>query len=96
MMTLVNPFKFTNVFFITKAFKYYSETALLFFGGKKKYKGLLLKYLKIALATFLNSESGIFLERNASPSDKLKLTIKLTRPISPIPITDQKNICLFT
>lgn len=69
---------------------------VFFFGGKKKCEGLYKKYLKIARATCLSSESGIFRERKASPSDKLKLTIKLTKPISPIPRIDHKNISCVT
>ena len=38
-----------------------------------------------------NSDKGIFLERNANNIESVKLTIKLIKPINPIPIMDQKN-----
>ena len=39
-----------------------------------------------------NSESGMFLERKANNIDKVKLTIKLIKPMQPIPNTDQKKV----
>ncbi len=43
-----------------------------------------------------SSDSGIALERNANPKDKLKLTIKLTNPITPIPKIPQNNMVSLT
>ena len=44
----------------------------------------------------LNSVNGISRERNANPSDTLKLTKKFTKPIIPIPKMPQNNMTLFT
>lgn len=44
------------------------------------------------IVTNLSSNSEIALERKAKPNERLKLTKKLTSPITPIPKIPQKSI----
>jgi hypothetical protein len=64
----------------------------LSFTGKKNADGRVLKYAQVDLRSNPNSESGMFLERKANPSESKKLTIKFIKPIMPIPIILQNMV----
>lgn len=62
----------------------------LVFGGRKNVIGAFLNCLEMALCSNLNSDNGMFLDLKARINESEKLTIKLKKPINPIPKIHQK------
>lgn len=80
-------FKILFAFYFTA-----SSGFFLFSTGKKKLVGCFLKCCQLDEKTNRISEKGMFLDRKARSSERIKLTRKFMRPMIPIPRMPSNSI----